>query len=88
MVELKMGKIENIGNDKITILNIDGPCYDTLTIDPEEAIYIKDEISRGEEVIYFAENESLVHIDLKRNAPELQELYEALPKKTECVSSN
>ncbi len=86
-VELKKGKIEIIGDDKVTILNFDGPCHDTLAITPEDAIYIKDEIGFGEEVMYFAEGDRLVHIDLERNAPELRDLYQALPKKTECVVS-
>jgi hypothetical protein len=85
--QLKKGRIEIIGEDKVTILNLDGLCRDTLAIIPEEALRIKDEIGFGEEVLYFVKGGKLVQIELEGAFPELQQLYEALPKEIGCQTS-
>ncbi len=85
--QLKKGRIEIIGEDKVTILNLDGLCRDTLAIIPEEALRIKDEIGFGEEVLYFVKGGKLVQIELEGAFPELQQLYEALPKEIGCETS-
>ena len=84
--QLKRGRIEIIGEDTITILNLDGPCRDTLRVTPEEAIRIRDEIGFGEEVLYFSDGARLVQVDTEREAPELRDLYRALPKTIQCVT--
>lgn len=84
---LKKGRIEIIGEDKVTILNLDGQCRDILVIPPGEAKYIRDEIGVGEEVLYFIKGNKLVDLELERGVPELQELYEILPKKIACETS-
>lgn len=85
--QLKKGRVEIIGDDKVTILNLDGFCRDTLAITPEEAIYIRDEIGFGEEVLYSIQGGKLVRIELERAVPELQDLYQSLPKEIGCMTS-
>ncbi len=82
--QLKKGRIEIIGEDKVTILNLDGLCRDTLAITPEEALRIRDEIGFGEEVLYFVKGGKLVQLELERAVPELQQMYEVLPKEIGC----
>lgn len=85
--QLKKGRIEIIGEDKVTILNFDGLCRDTLAITPEEALRIRDEIGFGEEVLYFVKDGKLVQIELEGAVPELEGLYQELPKELGCVRS-
>lgn len=85
--QLKKGRIEIIGEDKVTILNLDGLCRDTLAITPGEALRIKDEIGFGGEVFYFVKGGKLVQLELGRAVPELQDLYQELPKEVGCVLS-
>ncbi len=85
--QLKKGRIEIIGEDKVTILNFDGLCRDTLAVTPEEALRIRDEIGFGEEVLYFVRGGKLVQIELERAVPELGGLYQASPKERGCVMS-
>ncbi len=86
-LQLKKGRIEIIGEDKVTILNLDGLCRDTLAIIPEEALRIRDEIGFGEEVLYSVKDGKLIQIELEKAAPELQELYEQFPKEIICKTS-
>ncbi len=46
-IQLKMGRIKAIGEDRITILNLDGLCWDTLPVTPGEATYIRDYAAFG-----------------------------------------
>jgi hypothetical protein len=85
--QLKKGRVEIIGEDKVTILNLDGLCRDTLAITPEEAIYIRDEIGFGEEVLYSVKGSKLLRIELERAVPELQDLYQTSLKEIGCVTS-
>jgi len=82
--QLKKGRIEIIGEDKVTILNLDGLCRDTLGIIPEEALRIKNEIGFGEEVLYSVKGGKLIHIEPETAATELRDLYEELPKEIGC----
>ena len=84
---LKRGRIEIIEEEKMTILNLDGQCRDTLLIPLGEAKFIRDEIGVGEEVLYFTQGSRLIQVEPERAIPELQELYEALPKETGCETS-
>jgi hypothetical protein len=86
--KLKKGRIEIIGEDKVTILNLDGICRDTLAIIPEEALRIKDEIGFGEEVLYSVKGGKLIHLEPERAIPELRSLYEELPKEIGCDTSH
>ena len=85
--QLKKGRVEIIGEDKVTILNLDGLCRDTLAITPQEAIHIRDEIGFGQEVFYSLEGSKLARIELEGAVPELKDLYQTLPKEIECVPS-
>ena len=85
--QLKKGRIEIIGEDKVTVLNLDGLCRETLAIIPEEALRIKDEIGFGEEVLYSVKGGKLIHIEPERAVPELRDLYEELPKEIRCETS-
>ncbi len=85
--QLKKGRIEIIGGDKVTILNLGGLCRDTLAIIPEEAIRIKNEIGFGEEVLYSVKGGKLIYIEPESAVPELRELYEGLPKEIRCETS-
>ena len=51
-LQTKRGRIETIGEDRITILNLDGLCQDTLHITPGKAVYIKNKIGFEKEVLY------------------------------------
>jgi hypothetical protein len=82
---LKKGRIEIIGDDKITILNRDGLCRDTLAVTPGEALSIRENIGFEAEVLYFVDGDKLVRIELEKSAPDLQKLYGMLPKEIECV---
>ncbi len=73
--QLKKGRVEIIGEDMVTILNLDGLCRDTLAITPREAIHIRDEIGFGQEVFYSVQGSKLVRIKLEGVAPVLQDLY-------------
>ena len=86
-VPLKKGRIEIIGEDKVTILNLDGLCRDTLAISPGEALRIKDEIGFGEEVLYSVKGGKLVQIEPERAVPELRQLHKELPKEIGCETS-
>jgi len=85
---LKKGRIEMVGEDKITILNEDGLCRDILAITPGEALFIRDKFGFGAEVLYFVEGDKLIQIELERSAPDLQKLYGILPKEIECVTAS
>ncbi len=85
--QLKKGRVEIIGEDQVTILNLDGLCRDTLAITPQEAIHILDEIGFGQEVFYSVQGGKLVRIELEGAAPELQDLYQTSLKEIECVPS-
>ena len=85
--QLKKGRVEIIGEDKVTILNLDGLCRDTLAITPQEALDIRDEIGFGQEVYYSVQWRKLVRIELEGAVPELQDLYQTSPKEIGCVSS-
>lgn len=82
---LKKGRIEIIGEDKITILNQDGLCRDTLAVTPGEALFIKDKFDFGAEVLYLVKGDKLIQIEMERSVPDLQKLYGMLPKEIECV---
>ena len=84
--QLKKGRVEIIGEDKVTILNLDGLCRDTLAITPQEALDIRDEIGFGQEVYYSVQWRKLVRIELEGAVPELQDLYQTSPKEIGCVS--
>jgi hypothetical protein len=86
-LQIKKGRIEIVGEDKVPILNLDGFCRDTLAITPGEAIYIKDEIGLGEEVLYSVKDGRLIQVGVESSVPELRDQYEALPKEIECVAS-
>jgi len=84
--QLKKGRVEIIGEDKVTILNLDGLCRDTLAITPQEALDIRDEIGFGQEVYYSVQGRKLVRIEVEGAVPELQDLYQTSPKEIGCVS--
>ena len=86
-VQIKRGRIEIVGEDRVTILNLDGFCRDTFAITLAEAIYIKDEIGFGEEVLYSVKDGRLIQVGVERTVPELHDPYEASPKEIECVAS-
>ena len=85
-LQTKRGRIETIGEDRITILNLDGFCRDTLHLTPGEAIYIQNKIGFDKEVLYSAKGGKLIHIWIDEAVPELRGLYEAFPKEIECTS--
>ncbi len=86
-IQLKMGRIEAIGEDRITILNLDGLCWDTLPVTPGEAIYIRDKFGFGGVVLYSVRDGRLIQVGIERSVPELRKLYEILPKETDCSIS-
>ncbi len=86
-LQIKRGMIEIVGGDKITILNLDGFCRDTLAITPGEAIHIRDKIGLGEEVLYSVKGGRLIQVGVESAVPELHDQYEALPREIECVLS-
>jgi len=83
--QTKKGKIERIEEDKITIFNVDGGCRDILPITPLEAQYSMEEFGVGEKVIYVIEDGRLVQMEQERSAPELDDLYDVMPKDVRCV---
>ncbi len=85
--QTKKGRIEIIGEDKVTILNLDGYCRDTLAITPGEAVYIRGKIGFGEEVFYSVKDGKLIQVGLDKAVPELRYLYEEFPKEMECLSA-
>ena len=84
-LQTKRGRIETIGKDRITILNLDGFCRDTLQISPGEAIYIQNKIGFDKEVLYSAKDGKLIHLWVDKEVPELRGLYEEFPKEIECT---
>jgi len=86
-LQIKRGMVEIVGDHKITILNLDGFCRDTLAITPGEAIHITDKIGLGEEVLYSVKGGRLIQVGAERAVPELHDLYEQLPKEIECVAA-
>ncbi len=82
---IKKGRIEKIEEDKITLFNLDGECRDILPITPLEAQYSMDEFGLGEEVIYVVDDNRLVQMEQESAAPELEELYEIMPKDIRCL---
>ena len=86
-LKIKKGRIEIVGEDRVTILNLDGFCRDTLAITPGEAIYITDKIGLGEEVLYSLKDGRLIQVGVESAVPELHDQYESLPKEIECVAS-
>jgi hypothetical protein len=85
-LQTKRGKIETIGEKKITILNLDGLCRDTFEVTPGEASYIRDKFGLDVEILYSVKGNRLVHMWPDEEVPELRGLYEAFPKVTECTA--
>jgi hypothetical protein len=85
-LQTKRGRIETIGEDRITIRNLDGFCQDTLHITPGKAIYIENKFGFEKEVFYSVKGSELIHMWVDEAFPELRSLYDAIPKERECTS--
>ncbi len=83
--KIKKGTIQKIDDDRITLLNSDGPCEDNFVIYSQFANEIRDNIEVGNIVIYVTEGDQLLALGLEETAPlDLKMLYEVMPRTIQC----